>query len=155
VPVLSDAEFRIVAEVETEMARFRGTSFGETAKGYTFARAALIDPAFKARLAEVHRRLMARRSTDMPHKLLAPIAPLFRDLERDAEAVLSGCPCGTHLKSVQLIAASSDRRNAPAKPMRSRARSRQSFRPSPSFAIIATMSSFTAVAARRCGRPCL
>jgi hypothetical protein len=33
---------------------------------------------------------MARRSTDMPRKLLAPIVPLFRDLERDAEAVLSG-----------------------------------------------------------------
>jgi hypothetical protein len=26
----------------------------------------------------------------MPRKLLAPIALLFRDLERDAEAVLSG-----------------------------------------------------------------
>ena len=72
------------------MARLRGTAFDKTAKGYAFARATLIDPAFKARLAEVHRRLMARRSTDMPRKLLAPIAPLFRDLERDAEAVLSG-----------------------------------------------------------------
>jgi len=48
-------------------------------------RAALIDPAFKAQLAEVHRRLVARRSTDMPRKVLAPIAPLFRDLEREAE----------------------------------------------------------------------
>lgn len=33
---------------------------------------------------------MARRSTELPRKLLAPIAPLFRDLEREAEAVLSG-----------------------------------------------------------------
>jgi hypothetical protein len=80
----------MVAEVVAEMTRFRGRSFGKSAKGYAFARAALIDPAFKARLAEVHRQLVARRSSDMPRKLLAPIAPLFRDLERDAEAVLSG-----------------------------------------------------------------
>ena len=33
---------------------------------------------------------MARLSTDIPRGLLAPIAPLFRDLERDADAVLSG-----------------------------------------------------------------
>ena len=89
-PVLSDSELRMIAEVVAEMTRFRGRSFGKSAKGYAFARAALIDPAFKARLAEVHRQLVARRSTDMPPKLLAPIAPLFRDLERDAEAVLSG-----------------------------------------------------------------
>jgi hypothetical protein len=31
-----------------------------------------------------------RRSTKEPRRLLAPIAPLFRDLERDAEVVLSG-----------------------------------------------------------------
>jgi len=37
---------------------------------------------------EVHRRLVARSSTNMPRKLLAPIAPLFRDLERDAERIL-------------------------------------------------------------------
>ena len=74
----------MLAEVVAEMARFRGASFKKNAKGYAFARAALIDPAFKARLVEVHRRLLARRSTDMPRKLLAPTAPLFRDLERDA-----------------------------------------------------------------------
>ena len=73
-PVLSDSEFRMVAEVVAEMARFRGTSFDKTAKGAAFARAALIDPAFKARLAEVHRRLLARRSTDMPraHRAAVP-----------------------------------------------------------------------------------
>jgi hypothetical protein len=54
------------------------------------AGAALIDPAFKARLAEIHRRLEARRATDIPRRMLAPLAPFFRDLERDAEAVLSG-----------------------------------------------------------------
>ncbi len=33
---------------------------------------------------------MAHRSTDMPRKLLALIAPLLRDPEREADAVLSG-----------------------------------------------------------------
>jgi hypothetical protein len=89
-PVLNDAELRMIAELVTELARFRGTSFDKSAKGHAFARAALIDPAFKARLAEVHRRLEVRRSTKEPRRLLAPIAPLFRDLERDAEVVLSG-----------------------------------------------------------------
>jgi hypothetical protein len=53
VPVLNDSELRMVAEVLAEMARFRGTAFDKTAKGCAFARAALIDPAFTARLAEV------------------------------------------------------------------------------------------------------
>ena len=89
-PMLTEAELRIIVEVVTELARFRGTAFDKTSKGTTFARAALIDPAFKARLVEVHRRLEARRATDLPAKLLVPIGPFFRDLERDAEAVLSG-----------------------------------------------------------------
>ena len=57
----------------------------------------MIDPAFTARLAEIHRRLESRRKTDIPRKMLAPLAPLFRDFERDAEAVLSGrmTNCGT------------------------------------------------------------
>jgi len=89
-PTLTDAELRMVADVVTEIARFRGRSFTKNTKAHTFAQAALIDPAFKAKLAEVHRRLEARRAADMPRKLLAPIAPLFRDLEREAEGVLSG-----------------------------------------------------------------
>jgi len=89
-PVLTDAEIRMVAEVVSELARLRGTSFDKAATGFTLARAALIDPPFKARLAEVHRRLEARRSTTLPTKLLAPVARLLRDLERDAEAVVSG-----------------------------------------------------------------
>jgi len=48
-----------------------------------------LSPA-SAGLAEIRRRLTARRSTDLPVRLLASVAPLFRDLERDAEAVLSG-----------------------------------------------------------------
>ena len=89
-PVLSNPELRMIAEVVTELAKYRGTAFDKTSKGTTFARAALIDPAFKARLAEIHRRLEARRKTDLQRKMLAPLAPLFRDLGRDAEAVLSG-----------------------------------------------------------------
>jgi hypothetical protein len=88
-PTLSHAELRMVAEVVTELAQSRGTAFDRVAKGEAFARPALIDPAFKVRLAEVYRRLEARRATDLPAKLLVPIGPLFRDLERDAEAVLS------------------------------------------------------------------
>jgi len=86
-PVLTDAELHMVAEVVTEFARCRGSAFNRVAKGHDFARAALIDPAFKARLAEVHRRLEARRATDIPRKMVAPLAPLFRDLERDAERI--------------------------------------------------------------------
>ena len=87
-PMLTEAELRIVAEVVTELAKYRGTNFDKTSTGTTFARATLIDPAFKTRVAEVHRRLEAQRATDLPPKLLVPIGPLFRDLERDAEAVL-------------------------------------------------------------------
>src|SRR5712692_8236404 len=88
---VANADLRMIAEVVTEMARHRGSSFDKVPKGHTFGRAALIDPGFRARLAEVHRRLVARRRpTDLPPKMLAPISPLFRDLEREAEAVLSG-----------------------------------------------------------------
>ena len=47
-PVLSDAELKMVAEIVTEMARSRGAAFDGATKGAAFARAALIDPAFKA-----------------------------------------------------------------------------------------------------------
>jgi len=70
-PVLTDAEMRIVAEVVSELAKLRGTSFDKAAMGFTFARAALIDPAFKVRLAKVHRRLEARRLATLPTNLLA------------------------------------------------------------------------------------
>jgi hypothetical protein len=88
-PVLSDAELKMVAEIVTEMARSRGAAFDGATKGAAFARAALIDPAFKARLSEAHRRLDVWCVTKEPRTFLAPIAPLFRDLERDAEVVLS------------------------------------------------------------------
>ena len=89
-PTLSDAELRMIAEVVTEFATFRGSAFDKVAKGHALARAALIDPAFRARLSEAHRRLDVWRATKEPRTILAPIAPLFHDLERDAEAVLSG-----------------------------------------------------------------
>ena len=87
-PVLTDAELKMVAEIVTELAKHRGRSFDQEAKGEAFARAALIDPAFKAKLAEVYQRIEARRATKIPDRLLVPIGPLFRDLERHADLVL-------------------------------------------------------------------
>src|SRR5260370_13673445 len=46
-PVLSDAELRMVAEMLTEMAPSRGAAFHGAAKGAALARAALIAPACK------------------------------------------------------------------------------------------------------------
>jgi hypothetical protein len=89
-PVLSDAELRGIAEVVRAIAASRGKSFDAYAMSGTFTRAALRDGTFKARLAEAHWRLVARQAANVPRELLAPLAPLFRDLERDAEAVLSG-----------------------------------------------------------------
>ena len=88
-PVLTDVELRGIAEVVSAIAASRGKSFDAHAVGATFTRAALQDGTFKARLAEAHWRLMAGQAVNVPRELLAPLAPLFRDLERDAEAVLS------------------------------------------------------------------
>ena len=84
---LTDADLLMVAEVASELAKLHDASFDKAATGFTFA-AALIDPAFKARLREAHRRLEAQRSTKPPGPL-APLAPLFLDLEGEAEAVVS------------------------------------------------------------------
>jgi len=65
-PVLTDAELTMVAEIVTELAKHRGRSFDQAAKGEAFARAALIDPTFKAKLAEVYQRIEARRATKIP-----------------------------------------------------------------------------------------
>lgn len=89
-PRLNDAELRVIAEIVEELAKIRGTSLDKAAKGFAFARAARIDPKFRAKLAEVHRRLEARRKTNMPRQLLVPIGPLFCDLERRADSVLRG-----------------------------------------------------------------
>ena len=88
-PVLTDTELRMVAEVVTEMCKQRGPSFDGTAKGVAIARALLIDPKFKASLAEAYRRLEARRQHNRLRKVLAPIGPSLRGLEREAEMVLS------------------------------------------------------------------
>jgi len=89
-PVLCDAAFKMVAEIVTELARTRGAGFDKAAKGSDFARAALIDPAFKARLAEAHRRL-GRVACDesVAHDPGANSTGLH-ELEREAEIVLSG-----------------------------------------------------------------
>ena len=39
--MLADAELRMVAEVVSELAKLRGTSFDKAATGFTFARDAL------------------------------------------------------------------------------------------------------------------
>ena len=82
---LADTDLRMIAGVVTEMAKYRGRSFDASACAVTLGRAALADRGFRARLAEIRRRIEARRKTDLPHALLAP---LFRDLERDAEWIL-------------------------------------------------------------------
>jgi hypothetical protein len=85
---LEDAELKMAAEIAAEIAKGRGRSFDARATALAFCRAALVDQAFRARLAEVHRRLEIRRKTKEPPRLLAPVAPLLRDLERDAARIL-------------------------------------------------------------------
>ena len=87
-PTLCYAELRMIAEVVSEMAKYRGRSFDASACAVTLGRAAIADRGFRARLVEIHRRIAARRKTDLPREFPAPVAPLFRDLERDAEWIL-------------------------------------------------------------------
>jgi hypothetical protein len=85
---LEDAELKMVTEIVTAMALSRGRPFDKRATGLTLCRAALTDEAFRAKLAEVHRRLEARHNTDLLAETTGGDAPLFRDLEREAEVVL-------------------------------------------------------------------
>lgn len=87
-PMLNVSELRMVAEMVDELAKHRCKTFNKLATGSMLARAALVDPAFKAKLVEIHRRLEARRKTHIPRKLLAPLAPHFRDLEFEAARIL-------------------------------------------------------------------
>jgi hypothetical protein len=84
---LKDAELKMAAEIVMEIAKGRRRQFDGHAAALKLCRAALADPAYRARLAEVHRRLKVQRASKEPRRLLAPIAPLFRDLERDAERI--------------------------------------------------------------------
>jgi hypothetical protein len=86
---LEDAELKMAAEIAMEIAKGRDPSFDVRATALAFCRAALADQAFRARLAEVHRRLEVHRASNAPRRMLAPIAPLFRNLERDAERILT------------------------------------------------------------------
>jgi len=86
---LTETELRMVAEVAIEMAREAKSPFDVQAGALTFARAALKDSAFKAALQALHRKIMTRRTID-PRNMLAPLAPLFRNIEQQAERVLSG-----------------------------------------------------------------
>jgi hypothetical protein len=85
---LTETELRMVAEVAIEMARAIGGPFSVHAGALTFARAALKDTEFKAALAALHRNIMVRQAND-PRGMLAPLAPMFRNLEQAAQKVLS------------------------------------------------------------------
>ncbi len=88
-PALTDDELLQIAEVVRALARFRARSFDQIGTADRFARACIASAAFRAKVAEVHRRIEVRRATKEPRRLLAPLAPLFRDLEREAETILS------------------------------------------------------------------
>jgi len=85
---LSEWDLRTIAEVTSEMAKFRGAGFDAHAQALAFVRAAQVDADFMERLEEAARRIEARRGMSLPRKLFVPLASLFRHLERDAEAVL-------------------------------------------------------------------
>lgn len=83
--VLSDAEVRIIAEVAMEMAR---AGFNAHATALTLARASLKDDDIKRALVGMHRSILTRRAVD-PHQMLAPMAPLLRELQQRAARVLA------------------------------------------------------------------
>jgi hypothetical protein len=85
---LSETELRMVAEVPIEMARALAGPFSTHTGAQILARTVLKDSAFKATLAIVHRNIVMRRAID-PHHMLAPLKPLFRNLEQAAEKVLN------------------------------------------------------------------
>ena len=87
---LTEWDLRTIAEVTSEMAKFRGAGFDAHAQALAFTRAAQVDAGFRGRLEEAARRIEARRGMRLPRKLFVPLAPLFRELEREAEAVLNG-----------------------------------------------------------------
>ena len=87
-PDLTGADLLMVADVVGELAKLRDGSFDKSATGFAFA-AALIDPAFKRRLTELHRWLGAHGSTRALGAAVST-ASLVRDLEAAAEAVVSG-----------------------------------------------------------------
>jgi hypothetical protein len=84
---LTEWDLRTIAEVTSEMAKFRGAGFDAYGEARAFTRAAQVDADFRARLEAAARRIEARRAMKMPLKLLVPLASLFRDLERDAERI--------------------------------------------------------------------
>jgi hypothetical protein len=97
---LSEAELRGIAEVVSELAASRGQSFDARTTGIDFTRAALKDATFKARLAEAHWRLLAHQASGVRRERLQPLAPLFQDLEREAEAVLRGSKSSATLEAL-------------------------------------------------------
>ncbi len=85
---LNDAELRIVVEVAVEMAQTARAPLNAHSMALTFARAAVKDANFKGALAVTHRIILTKRAVD-PHRMLAPMGPLFQELQQRAERVLS------------------------------------------------------------------
>jgi len=89
-PKIADADLRMIAEVVAEMEKYRGTTFDTGAQALTFERAMQADPVFKGQLADVARRIVARReTTTMPRHLLASLAPMYRELEEALKRIKS------------------------------------------------------------------
>ena len=72
---LTEWDLRTIAEVTSEMAKFRGAGFDAHAQALAFVRAAQVDADFRGRLEEVARRIEARRGMKMPRKLFVSLAP--------------------------------------------------------------------------------
>jgi hypothetical protein len=85
---LKDAELRIAAEIALEPGKSRGRQFDARATALTLCLAAMADAQYRARLAHIHGHLERRRAMPLRELKLVPIAPVFRDLERDAERIL-------------------------------------------------------------------
>jgi len=86
---LKDTELKMAAEITLEIAKGRGRQFDRHAAVLMLRRAALADPAYRARLAEVHRR---SRSSEPARSR----AGCSRRSPRSS-VILSGTPSGSSL----------------------------------------------------------
>ena len=84
-----DVNLRMIAEVVQEIGRNRGNSFDGLSKALTFERAVLLDPQFKAHLADAYHRISTQHATNVRCGVVLSLAPMFRDPEKEAERILS------------------------------------------------------------------
>ena len=85
---LKTAEMRAIAEVVSEMSRWRGTQFDAEAVAVQFGRAAMVDPQILKRILDLASRIRARAGQPLDRSLMRPLGPLYRQLERDCAAIL-------------------------------------------------------------------